>query len=369
MKKKIAIICILDGSANSIMPENIKKYLTKKGHDVQLVNTIHINKLLRSEKDFSYFNVKVLFTLIANFVVSACLILQEKYFKWTRKYFYYYLLLFSMKCRAFLLKEYFKNKKFDLIIGESQIDSGYFLYNASCTTLYNCATPWADELYFGNEITEKQYYKFLNLEKTIYKSINYLSFHSDVYADYVKKYFYKGKNIIMLHTGTHKKAFKAKYKLQPRIVYMGYLGGYWINLPLLSRLSKLYKNIDVYGFPAPPKKYGLNYKGYASTDVLKDYQFGLITISKDKLRSEGFSQKHIEYLSHGLPVLIPEWRENAKKLKGSILINEDNFVKLTEQYSKKEAWLKKSKDALLQSKIYDWDTVLKPLDKIVNNTK
>ena len=91
---------------------------------------------------------------------------------------------------------------------------------------------------------------------------------------------------------------------------MGYLKGYWNNIPLLARLSQKYE-IDVYGGPKPPKKYGLNYRGYTpNTDILAEYQFGLITITDDPLRRSSFSSKHLEYMNYGLPVLTPDWRKD-----------------------------------------------------------
>lgn len=362
--KKIVIICTLDGFANSGLPVEIQSYLEKKGHDVTMVNTIHLNKIILGDRHLQK-GPSVWFALALNFFVTALLVLQERYARWTKKYLYYYLITTNMKCRGYLLHVYFEHHKFDLIIGESQADSKFFLYRQNCKTLYHCATPWADELYYGGELTKRQYEKFLDLELRIYKSVTYLAFHWYVYADYVKKYYYKGDNLFPLDSGCTVKEYSAKFRSPPRIVYLGYLGGYWINLSLLSRLAKIYPHIDVYGAPPPPKKYGLNYKGYASPEILSAYQFGLITISKDRLRKEGFSAKHMEYLSYGLPVLMPEWRQNAKHVKGTIMYNEKNFKEVVKKYSAKDAWTKVSRDARRQAQYYNWDAVLEPLSRIL----
>lgn len=122
----------------------------------------------------------------------------------------------------------------------------------------------------------------------------------------------------------------------------------------------------MYGAPAPPKKYGINYKGYAHPDVLSKYQFGLVTITKDRLRRWGFSAKHLEYLSYGLPVLVADWRKNLHLLKGSIPYNEKDFLGKIKKYSDKKEWQKMSDLAYKQSKKYSWDGVLEPLGKILN---
>jgi hypothetical protein len=54
--------------------------------------------------------------------------------------------------------------------------------------------------------------------------------------------------IIILNQGTEQNLIKASYNKKPEAIYFGKLDGYWINLPLLSKLSKIYP-IDVYGSP------------------------------------------------------------------------------------------------------------------------
>lgn len=149
---------------------------------------------------------------------------------------------------------------------------------------------------------------------------------------------------------------------------MGYLGGYWIDLDLLSELTQLYPHLDVYGLPEPPAKYGLNYKGYGSVDQLRHYQFGLITSSKDRLRCEGFSAKHIDYLAAGLPVLVPEWRTAARDLAGSIFYTVDNFADQVRLHSSQESWAAVSKAALEQARQYTADNVSQELIQIVERS-
>jgi len=273
-----------------------------------------------------------------------------------------------MKLRAKILERIIKKEKFDAVICENGLDSYVFTKNLNYLKIYNCPTPGVDERYYSGDLSDYVYLKLRKMELEIYKKTDYLSFHWETYKKYVQKYVYDGKNMFTLNWGCHPKPKekRAEFACPPKIVFLGHLGGYWINLPLLARLTRFYKNIDVYGAPAPAKKYGLNYIGYAHPDILSKYQFGLITITKDRLRRWGFSAKHPEYLSYGLPVLVADWRKNLHLLKGSISYNEKDFLEKIKKYSDKREWQKVSDLAYKQSKKYSWDDVLKPLGKIID---
>lgn len=366
VRKRVGIICFLDGYANSNKPTEIFKHL-KDSSDVVFINTINIFRLTTKnqqiiEADSPLFDLPriLLFILEKLKLVPFSTIGLKSIYSW--------LFLLELQLRAKVVAKVVNDLNLDLVIGESPVDSLVFLEQLSGKTLYDCATPLADELYFGNKITKKFYDELLRLEINVYKKVDYLSFHWEVYNWYVKEHHYQGKNMIVLSGGCSDVPVVSKYNSPPRIVYFGYLGGYWINLPLLSRLSKIYPHIDVYGSPKPDEKYELNYKGYAKPEVLKDYQFGLITLSDDILRREGFSAKHLEYLSFGLPVLLPKWRKNSDYFEGTLTYDEDNFLAQIKKYSDKKNWESIHQMALSQAKKFRWSEVLKPLDEIVENS-
>ena len=115
----------------------------------------------------------------------------------------------------------------------------------------------------------------------------------------------------------------------------------------------------VYNKTNHPKSYGT---------IMKYNQFGLITITKEKLRRSSFSSKHLEYLSYGLPVLTPEWRQDILLKDVSIYFNEDNFLGLIKKYSNPERWQQMSDACYRQAKLWKWENVLKPLGEIVNKS-
>jgi hypothetical protein len=128
----------------------------------------------------------------------------------------------------------------------------------------------------------------------------------------------------------------------------------------------LYRGIDVYGGPPPDPALGLNYRGWSPPTILEDYQFGLITCTKDELRRDGFSAKHLDYLAYGLPVLVPSWRRHLNLIQGSFPYDEETFVEVVEDLSKPEQWQAASDAAYEQGVRLSWNRTLQPLDDLLS---
>ena len=343
-KKRVCIICSLDRFANGLRSKKIKEFLEKNGYIVELINT-YPNKIKSRSS--------VMIRKIRRFFIP--------------RFLRNYIFILDIKRRAIALQKEITKRQPDVLICESEMDSYVLTKPMSCLKIFDCSTPWVDELFYSGDLSNFAYKLLRRLELEIYKKSSYVAFHWDNYTNYVKKYIYKGKNLFILNWGCNPKKVKARFKKTPRIVYLGKLDGYWINIELLSRLSKIYE-IDVYGAPEPPRELGLNYKGYVpitETNVLAEYQFGLVTLSNDRLRAHGFSAKHLEYMSYGLPVLTPEWRKDPRLEKYSILYNEKNFLQKIEEYSSKDKWQKISNMCFNKAKDWDWEKVLKPLAEII----
>lgn len=363
--KKILLICSLDGVANSIRGNKIKKYYEKK-YEITLFNSFGINRLSTNKNSILFKLPKVgIYELLLYFteILEIFLIKLPKNLK---KRFYFYVLLLQMKLRSKIILNKVKIFQPSLIICDNQIDSYFILENnKKFRTFYYCATPLADELYFGNFLDKETYKKMLRKEIEIYKKSDYLAFHWNAYKTYVNKYLYTGSNLVQINGGCDKRNVVSQYSVPVRIIYLGYLRGYWINLELLSHLSKIYPYIDVYGYPEPNKNLKLNYKGYAASDVISKYQFGLITLSKDRLRREGFSAKHFDYLSYGVPVLMPDWRTSTRDIPSTRYYNESNFLEVIKENSEKKIWSKLHKSALQFSITHSWDKELKKISNMI----
>jgi hypothetical protein len=342
---KVAILYSGFSNANSVRPVEIKRFLDKRDCETTLVDLekMLFSKQLRIQDPFRFVLGKV------GLGDRKALVKQMQ--KWA----------------DVIERDIIDKGHYDLVICESFLHAYVFTRDLGCQTLFDCPTPYVDELEASNEYDRDQIGMLRDIEREIYEGSTYVAFHWRTYKDFVSKYVYDGNNLITLDWGCHPKENRAMFDARPKVVYIGYLGGYWINKELLSKLSNRAPSmIDVYGLPRPEKRYGLNYLGYAEdTDVLNRYQFGLITISKDRLRREGFSAKHLEYLSYGLPVLVPDWRENLELIKGSVPYNEVDFLDMVELYSDEEQWNRMSDTAYEQAKGLDWDITLKGLEDIV----
>jgi hypothetical protein len=100
-------------------------------------------------------------------------------------------------------------------------------------------------------------------------------------------------------------------------------------------------------------------------DNISNYQFGLLTFTNDQLRNSGFSAKHLTYISYGLPILCPEWRQDPILKSATIYYNENNFQKQIEKYSQKKLWQKKHQAALKLAQKLNWETTLEPIIPII----
>jgi hypothetical protein len=196
-------------------------------------------------------------------------------------------------------------------------------------------------------------------EAAVFESVDFLAFHWHSYGEYaVQRYRISGANLFRLDWGCRLGA-RARFSDPLRLVYLGSLSSRFIDLPLLSRLQRRYPHIDVYGAPAPDPELGLNYRGFATPAVLASYQLGVITCTKDDLRRHGFSAKHLEYLSHALPVLVPSWRTHS--LQGSLAYDEDSFLEVIERLSDEREWQHASDLAYDQASRLTWEKTLEPL--------
>ncbi len=365
--REITIVCFLDGTANSTKSNNIIKYLQSQNLKVNVINTLYILRTSVNENEVIV-NKKPIFNFY-NFCLYLVLLFKkylEIFFAKNQKIWFYRIQKLEMTFRGKILHKIIMNLNQDIVIGESLIDLFLFKENIPSKTFFDSPTPFSEEEYYGDLITTEQYKKLFKQELSIYNNVDYLSFHWKAYKDYVEKnYNYSNKNLIVFDGGCDIQKTTAKFSSNPKIIYLGYLGGYWINLDLLSRLNSICPNIEVYGMPMPDKNYNLNYKGYSKPHILPNYQFGLITITKDRLRREGYSAKHLEYLSYGLPVLVPDWRTSTKNIPGTIHYNEDNFLEIIKEYSDKKKWEKVSKEALEYARTQTWDKTLKPLEEIL----
>ncbi|MFG2497183.1 hypothetical protein ACGFSB_03055 [Streptomyces sp. NPDC048441] len=365
--KRVLIVCQLDGFANSVRPLGIQQFLRDLGHDVSVVDTYGLSRASDAPGSLGW---KLPGSLrpskLALYANEAASKLWTRGWSFGRRHLSYYVLMTDYRLRRSILTSSLPLDDFDLVICHTPYDAGVLSSATSARTFYDCPTPWADEAFFEGRLTDRQRKKFRRTESKLLEQVDHLSFSWESYARYaVEHYGISGRNLTQLNWGCTPSADRARFRDPPRVAYLGSLSSQFIDVPLLARLSARYPHIDVYGGPPPDPRLGLNYRGYASPDVLRQYQFGLVTCSQDLLRQEGFSAKHLHYLAHGLPVLVPAWRRYLDLLHGSVTYTEETFLSVIGGLSEEGAWQSVSDQAYEQARQLAWEETLRPLENLL----
>ena len=364
--KRVLLFAQMDGYANGVKPAAVDAFLRQHGHDVELVNTYYVSRASKTKGTLGNKLPGLGLRKLAVYLVEAGFVLTRRW-GFGRRRISYFLHLADYRLRRSLLSSTHRLDDFDMVICEHPQDAGVLTTKTSAITFYDCPGPYADELYDEGKLTKRQHGKFRRLETELFESVDGLSFGWESYARYaLNHYGISGRNLRQLNWGCVPVSRRVRFASPPRVVYLGSLSSQYINLPLLSRLSKLYPHVDVYGGPPPDPALELNYLGWASPDVLEQYQFGLITCTKDELRRDGFSAKHLDYIAYGLPVLVPAWRRHLELLRGSVPYEEDTFASLIESLSTEERWQRKSDEAYAQAQALTWERTLRPLNTLLD---
>jgi hypothetical protein len=363
--KRVLLVAQMDGYANGVKPAAVERFLRENGHDVEVVNTYYLSRASDARGSLANKLPRPDIRRIAVYAVEAAGFLTRRR-GFVRRHLSYHLHMADYRLRRKILSSSLPLDDFDLVICEHPQDAGLLTTKTSARTFYDCPDPYADELYDEGKLSERQHRKFRRIETDLFETVDALSFSWESYARYASSHYgLSGRNFVQLNWGCTPAAQRARFSAPPRVVYIGSLSSQYINLPLLSRLSELYPHIDVYGGPPPDPELQLNYLGWAPPTILEQYQFGLITCTKDELRRDGFSAKHLDYIAYGLPVLVPAWRRHMDLLRGSIPYDESDFVQVIESFSTEAEWQRVSDEAYAQANALTWEKTLRPLGDLL----
>jgi len=367
--KRVLVICQLDQYANGLKPVAIEQFLVKRGHDVRVVNTYYLSRASSSRSSFARKLPSLRPTKTLLYATELAALLLTRRWSLGRRRLSYQLLVADHRLRSTILRSSLALDEFDLVICETPYDAGVLTYDTSAVTFYDCPAPWTDELYYDGRLSGRQLAKLRRRELEIFEGVDYLAFHWESYTRYaLEQYGISGRNLFTLNFGCEPSVERARFADPPRIAYVGNLSAGFNNTPLLARLAAQYPHIDVYGGPPPDPSLGLNYLGYApSLDILREYQLGLVTCSKDPLRRDGFSSKHLQYLAYGLPVLVPAWRRHLDLLQGSIPYTEETFGSVISALNDEKRWQLASDEAYGQAVRLDWERTLRPLEALLTD--
>jgi hypothetical protein len=235
--------------------------------------------------------------------------------------------------------------------------------------LYDSPTLFYRELELNSDYTPKTVKTIKSMESKVYLQSDFTAFHWYTYFKIAKNYGLKVRHPLLLNWGCEDTIDHAKFNKKAKIVHLGKLNSYWVNPQLLTSIASK-TNLDIFSYEKPQSNFYpklSRFKGYLpkESDISK-YQFGLITLSKDDLRSSGFSAKYLLYLSYGLPVLCPDWRYDPLLSSATIYYNETNIKEILEKYRDPVLWQKKHLAALKLSNKLSWKKTLKNLLTIIN---
>jgi hypothetical protein len=211
-------------------------------------------------------------------------------------------------------------------------------------------------------------------EMDVYRAADYVFLHHEILADFFRRNVYDDDKVRAVRMGCYPTERTAEYSSSPRLVYAGSYQP--IQDPyLLSLLAKKSPYpVDCYGPRDPNYSFlpaRLNYKGFAKEPTfLADYQFGLITVSSDRLRQYSPSTKFAYYFSYGLPVLFPEWMLEGHTYEAAIPYTEGNFAETVRRLaSDPNEWARLSRTAREIAESLSWDKVLAPVQDILSKAR
>jgi len=236
-------------------------------------------------------------------------------------------------------------------------------------TLYDSPTLFFRELDLNDRYFKKTVSWIKSAETRVYLNSDFVSFHWYTYFQLARFYGLEVSHPLTLNWGCDDVTSVAKFSSKTKIIHLGKLNSYWVNPELLTAISRSSK-VDIFSYEKPdPSLYQKlsGYKGFLPDEqTISDYQLGLITLSKDDLRSSGFSAKYLLYLSYGLPVLCPAWRHDPLLSSATIYYNETNIKEILEKYRDPLLWQKKHLAAIELSKKLSWNNNLSNLLKIIH---
>lgn len=267
--------------------------------------------------------------------------------------------------RGKLVSQTLKRQHAKICLIQSPEDLTSCLNDPKTNYIYDLPTVLSEELKEGKKINKYIFKKIRKLEHQVFQKNVPISFHWYSILNYAQKINLKPKNSFILNWGCYPQAKTSHYSLHPKIVHIGNVNSPWVNQKLLKQIQT--KNpVDIYSYEKPNIENDIKTLGFLKDlSKLSEYQFGLITISKDKLRSNSFSAKHLTYISYGLPVFCPEWRQDPLLKSATIYYNENNFESQIKKYSQKKFWLKKHQAALKLAKKINWNQTLEPILPVI----
>jgi hypothetical protein len=271
------------------------------------------------------------------------------------------------------LEPQIRRGSYDLVIGLGPDASYVLTRNLSARKILDTPNVAFLERYhaIGADLNEVELSYRKEIE--IYKAADHILIHHEILTRFVRRHVYDSDKVATVRMGCTPRVRPAQFSTSPRIVYAGSYG--YIQDPFLLALLSGQSPwpIHCYGSRDPNRSFlpaRLDFRGYAPTlDVLADYQFGLVTVSADRLRRASPSTKFAYYFAAGLPVFFPEWMEEGHTYEAAIPYTENGFARTVQDAAGDERkWRELSEKATAIAGELSWEKVLRPLGDIVSGS-
>lgn len=356
----IFMVNYLDGTANQERLLEVSNFIKKNGFETEIIDS-----QILFEKNIN--NLSGLFIcpiLFIKYRLSRFLFFKFRFSQLKPYLFYEEIIL-----RGKFIKNYLNRNRAIIAISQYPKDFTCGLGRKKFKLILDIPTIYSEEIKTDNKLTTYLLKKIEKIEKKVFEQGNYVSFHWYSFLNFSKTINKKPDRNFVLNWGCHSSKNITTFNKNPKIVYMGNLNSRWINYELLESIQNESINpIDIYSYEKPDKSnyHSLKHKGFLKDiNKISNYQFGLITFTDDDLRNNGFSAKHLTYLSYGLPVLCPEWRKDKLLEPATIYYSHKNFNQQIKKYSQKKNWDKKHLAAIKLAKELNWSQTLKPILPII----
>jgi glycerophosphoryl diester phosphodiesterase len=348
----IFIVNYLNKSANQERAMKLAQFLKLNGYKVKIIDS---QKLFNKNKNNILIYGKFFFTsIVYQFIEYLIYKFKNTAFEPP------YPLCLEMLFRGLILKRYLTKKHAGFVISQYPEDISIAYKPRTYKIILDLPTIYSEEN--QSRIIRK-------IEKKSFDQSDNVCFHWYSFLNLSKKINKEPKNNFILNWGCDYQKNIVTANKNPKILYLGNLNSSWIYPQLLENIqNKSPIPVDIYSYQNPDQKIykSLKIKGYMKNLAnISKYQFGLLTFTDDELRNNGFSAKHMLYLSYGLPVLCPEWRKDNLLKPATIYYNQENFSSQIQKFSQKKYWIKKHYAAIKISKKLNWNETLKPLLPII----
>lgn len=361
MKKKLLIIYSRDGMANSLRVNQIKKAVEKVGIRVELFDSTSFFNDFYQKKSQENWWTWLKYHL--RFLKPLCYFSAE--YRLAQKYPF----LGKLRQRAMLIARHKSFITSHIIMTPSTFEMMSLLKKYPWQKIvYDAQTCFVDEIKLENFHSGAEEMRLLaKYEKKVLENADVVTFGWPSIKNFlIKKYNPSFKQVVEANWGCLFREKVSALTEEVKIVFIGNTSNYWTASEELVELVKNSKyKVDIFGKLKNKSIQSLDsYLGYLSQDKIykiSNYQFGLITLSQDKLRKETFSAKHLSYFSFGLPVLCPEWRKDPLLAPGTIYYRPENFDQVVAQYSQPDLWKKKHRAALEIARKSLWSNQLRSL--------